>query len=325
MSIRWGIAGPGRIAATVAGEFVHVPDAELVAVGSRSLSRAQDFAERFGIPQSFGSYAELFASEIDVIYLATPHGQHTELALAAIEAGKALLVEKSFTTSVADTAAVVDAARARGVFVMEAMWTRFLPAIAHLRELVASGELGEVQAVYGDLLAFREYDPADRLFNPDLGGGAVLDLGVYVLSFVHQFLGAPDSVAAVGSFFDNGVEAAVGLLLGWADGRHANQSIGFTAAGPGRQVVAGTKGWVEVKPRFHRAEQLSVHLRGAEPQELSFPKTGAGYSHELAHVSEALAQGLTESPIMPLADTLAVQQMMADVLERLGRSVAGRG
>ena len=136
MSTRWAIAGPGQIAAIIAQEFHHVPDAELVAVGSRSAERARAFADRFEIPQSFGDYAELFASDVDAIYLATPHGQHTELALAAIEAGKAVLVEKSFTTSVADTASIIDAARARGVFVMEAMRTRFLPAVARLRELV---------------------------------------------------------------------------------------------------------------------------------------------------------------------------------------------
>ncbi len=155
MTVRWGIAGPGRIAATVAAEFAHVPDAELVAVGSRSADRAQVFAERFGVPQAYGSYAELFASDVDAIYLATPHGQHTDLALAAIEAGKALLVEKAFTTRVADTEAIIAAARNRGTFCMEAMWTRFLPAVTYLRELVASGALGEVRAVYGDLLAFR--------------------------------------------------------------------------------------------------------------------------------------------------------------------------
>lgn len=319
MTVRWGIAGPGRIAATMAAEFAHVPDAELVAVGSRSADRAQLFADRFGIPQAHGSYEDLFASDVDAIYLATPHGQHTELALAAIDAGKALLVEKSFTTSVADTMAVIEAARERGTFCMEAMWTRFLPALTYLRELVASGQLGEVRAVYGDLLAFREFDPSDRLFNPALGGGAVLDLGVYVLSFAQQFLGTPEEVHAVGGLFPNGVEADAGILLGWADGRYSTQAIGFTAPGPGRQVVAGTRGWVEVKPRFHRSEQLSVHLLGEEAQELSFPKTGAGYSHELAHVCECLAAGLTESPVMPLDDTLAVQELMAEVLSQLGR------
>lgn len=319
MTVRWGIAGPGRIAATMAAEFAHVPDAELVAVGSRSPERATEFAERFGIPRAFGSYAELFASDVDAVYLATPHAQHTALALQAIEAGKALLVEKSFTTSVADTRAIIDAARDKGVFCMEAMWTRFLPAVTWLRELVASGRLGEVRAVYGDLLAFREFEPSDRLFNPALGGGAVLDLGVYVISFAQQFLGTPEVVHAVGGVYPNGVEGEAGILLGWPDGRYSTQAIGFTAPGPGRQVVAGTKGWVEVKPRFHRAEQLSVHLLGEPAEELMLPKTGAGYCHELIHVDECLAAGLTESPVMPLDDTLAVQQVMAEVLSQLGR------
>ena len=317
MSVRWGIAGPGRIAATIAAEFAHVPGAELVAVGSRSAERAEAFAARFGIPDAFGNYDDLFASDVDVVYLATPHGQHTELALAAIEAGKALLVEKSFTTSVTDTEAVIAAARARGVFVMEAMWTRFLPAVAHLRELVSSGQLGEVRAVYGDLLAFREYDPADRLFNAALGGGAVHDLGVYVVSFAQQFLGTPNRVHAVGGHYPGGVEGEVGILLGWPDGRYSTQAIGFTAPGPGRQVVAGTGGWVEVKPRFHRGEVLGVNLLGQPPQEIVLPKVGAGYSHELVHVGECLVAGLTESPVMPLDDTLVVQRVMAQVLEQL--------
>lgn len=319
MTIRWGIAGPGRIAEIVAAEFALVPDAELVAVGSRSAQRAEQFAERFGIAQAYGSYAELFAAEVDAIYLATPHAQHTELALAAIKAGKALLIEKSFTTSVADTTAIIEAARAKGVFVMEAMWTRFLPAITYLRELVAAGALGEVRAVYGDLLAFRPYDPDDRLFNPGLGGGAVLDLGVYVISFVQQFLGTPEVVHAVGGRFPNGVESGAGILLGYPGGRYANQSIDFTAPGPGRQVVAGTLGWVEVKPRFHRASELVVQLTGAERQELSFTNTGAGYAHEIEHVNSCLGAGLTESPVLPLADTLDVQQVMAAVLASLGR------
>jgi len=317
MTTRWAIAGPGRIAATIAQEFVHVPDAEIVAVGSRSAERARVFADRFGIQQSFGDYAELFAADVDAVYLATPHGQHTELALAAIEAGKAVLIEKSFTTSVADTASVIAAARARGVFVMEAMWTRFLPAIVELRRLVDSGALGELRAVYGDLLAFREFDPNDRLFNRELGGGAVFDLGVYCLSFVQHFLGTPSSVQAVGGRFSNGVDSGAGILLGWPDGRYASEVIDLTAPGPGRQVVAGTDGWVEVKPRFHRAEHLSVNLRGQEPVELTVAKLGAGYAHEFIHVNQCLAEGLTESPVMPLDDTLAVQKLMADVLAQL--------
>lgn len=317
--LRWGIAGPGRIAATMAAEFAHVEDADLVAVGSRSAERAQAFAERFGIPEWYGTYDDLFAADIDAVYLATPHAQHVDLALAAIEAGKPLLIEKSFTTSVPDTEAIIGAARSRGVFVMEAMWTRFLPAIAHLRRMIADGLLGEVRAVQGDLFAYREFDPGDRLFDPALGGGAVFDLGVYVISFAQHLLGVPDTVHAVGGLFPNGVESEVGILLGWTDGRFASEAIAFTAPGPGRQIVAGTKGWVEVLPRFHRAESLVWHPLGGEAQELTVPKRGAGYCHEVEHVGECLRAGLTESPIMPLDDTLAVQRVMAEVLRQLGR------
>lgn len=317
--IRWGIAGPGRIAATMAAEFAHVQGAELVAVGSRSLERAQAFAERHGIPQAYGSYDDLLSADLDAIYLATPHAQHTQIALTAIEAGKALLVEKSFTTSVADTERIVAAARDRGIFVMEAMWTRFLPAVQRLRSLVSEGALGQVRAVQGDLFAFREYDPADRLFNPELGGGAVLDLGVYVISFAQQFLGVPEVVHAVGGTFPNGVESEVGMLFGWSDGRFASEAIGFTVPGPGRQIVAGTQGWVEVKPRFHRADTLVVHLRGEDPVEEFLPKRGTGYCYEVEHVGECLAAGLSESPVMPLDDTLAVQRLMGEVLSQLRR------
>ncbi len=317
--VRWGIAGPGRMAAVMAAEFAGLADNDLVAVGSRSAQRAADFAADFGLSQAYGSYEALLASDVDAIYLATPHAQHTDLALAAIAAGKAVLVEKAFTTSVADTEAIITAARAAGVFVMEAMWTRFLPAMVELRRMVADGELGEVRTIQGDLIAPRDFDPADRLFNPDLGGGAVLDLGVYVLSFVQQLLGTPDTVQATGGLLPNGVDGEAGILLGWDDGRFASQAISFRVAGPGRQVVAGTAGWVEVLPRFHRAETLVWHPRGGEPERLHFPKRGAGYGHEIEHVGQCLQAGLTESPVMPLEDSLAVQRMMAAVLRELGR------
>ncbi len=317
--VRWGIAGPGRMATVMAAEFAGLADNDLVAVGSRSAQRAADFAAEFGLPQAYGSYEELLASDVDAIYLATPHAQHTDLALAAIAAGKAVLVEKAFTTSVVDTEAIITAARAAGVFVMEAMWTRFLPAMVELRRMVADGLLGEVRTIQGDLIAPRDFDPADRLFNPDLGGGAVLDLGVYVLSFVQQLLGTPDTVQATGGLLPNGVDGEAGILLGWDDGRFASQAVSFRVAGPGRQMVAGTAGWVEVLPRFHRAETLVWHPRGGEPERRHFPKRGAGYGHEIEHVGQCLQAGLTESPVMPLEDTLAVQRMMAAVLRELGR------
>lgn len=319
-TLRWGIAGPGRIAETIATEFAEITNGTLTAVGSRSAERAAEFAHRHSIEHAYGSYDELIASpEVDAIYLATPHGQHTDIALAAIAAGKHLLIEKAFTATVADTELIIDAARQRGVFVMEAMWTRFIPAVVRARELIAAGAIGDVRAVQGDLFAYRRYDPADRLFNPELGGGVVLDLGVYVISFAQYFLGTPDSVHTVGGTFENGVDAEAAILLGYDDGRFASGAFSFRTPGPGRQVITGTEGWIEVHPRFHHSEAITLHRRGAEPVEEHLPHRGRGNCYEFEHVADCIKDGLTESPVMPLADTLTVQKIMADVLRQLGR------
>ena len=314
-TIRWGIAGRAHGGDNGGGVRARA-ERELVAVGSRSLERAQAFATEHGIPRAHGSYEALAANpEIDAVYIATPHTQHTDIALAVIEAGKALLVEKSFSSTVEDTQRIIDAARARGTFAMEAMWTRFNPAIAAIRELIAAGEIGELRAVHGDLTAFRTYDPSDRLFNPETGGGVILDLGVYVISFAEAFLGVPDIVHTVGSLLPNGVEGSFSLLFGYDDGRSATLSGAFTAYGPGRMALLCTQGWIDVHPRFHRTPSLTV-WRGKEPDTLHFDH---GYQHEVIHVGECLAQGLTESPIMPLDDTIAVQRLMQEVLDQVRR------
>lgn len=295
----------------MAEAFPRVTNGELRSVGSRSLDRARAFAEEHGIPRAVGSYAELVTDpEVDAIYIATPHPQHTEIALAAIDAGKPVLVEKAFTSTVEDTVRIVESARAAGVFAMEAMWTRFNPGVQRIRELLADGEIGELRGIQGDLTAFRPFDPADRLFDPGLGGGAVLDLGVYVLSFAQHLLGTPDVVHAVGGLYETGVEGEFGVLLGYEDGRSATLSGAFTAYGPGRMALLGTDGWIDVHPRFHRAPSITL-WRGKVPETFEFD---SGYEHEAIHVGECIAAGLTESPTMPLDDTIAVQRLMADVL-----------
>jgi predicted dehydrogenase len=190
--IRWGNVGPGRIATSVMPDFAQVPHARAVAVASRSTERAQAFADEHGLDRAYGSYAEMIADPgVDALYIATPHPQHHALALAAIRAGKAVLVEKSFTATVAGAQELIAAAGQAQVFAMEAMWTRFQPAIVAARELIADGAIGEVRQVQADLGVDRPYDPADRLFDLAQGGGAMLDLGVYVVSFAQHFLGTP--------------------------------------------------------------------------------------------------------------------------------------
>jgi predicted dehydrogenase len=317
--VRWGIVGPGNIAASVMPDFAHVPGASVVAVASRSAERAQDFADRFGIGRTYGSYAGIVADdEVDVLYIATPHPQHHEVALAAIEAGKSLLVEKSFTATVAGAEEVIRAARDRGVFVMEAMWTRFQPAIVAARRLVDDGAIGEVRQVQADLGVDRPYDPEHRLFDPAQGGGAMLDLGVYPVSFAHYFLGTPASIDVVGSLTPTGVDYEAGMLLGYPDGRSAAILISLRNPTPGAARIFGTGGMIEVPPRFHHPKSIVLHRTGGDPEVIEQPPLGKGYSHELIEVTQGVQAGRTESAVMPLDDTLAVQRTLNDACEQLG-------
>jgi predicted dehydrogenase len=317
--IRWGVVGPGRIADKVTQDFAVVEGARAVAVASRSVQRAEAFAARHGLERAYGSYAEILADpDVDVLYVATPHPQHHAVAVAALHAGKALLVEKAFTATTAGATEVVELARQTGVFAMEAMWTRFQPAVVALRELVDDGAIGEVRAVQADLGVAATYDPADRLFDLALGGGALLDLGVYVVSFAQMLLGTPTSVTATGSLFPSGADAEAALLLAYGDGRSATLTTSLRHALPGQARVFGTTGWIDVLPRFHHPQTIVLHRAGAEPEAITRPQLGGGYSHELIEVTDGVRAGRGESAVMPLADTLAVQTILGQAAEQLG-------
>ncbi len=319
VEIRWGVVGPGRIAEKVVEDFAVVEGARAVAVASRSLARAQDFAARHGLERAHASYAAILADpEVDVLYVATPHTSHAAIARAALQAGKALLVEKSFTATSAGALDVVELARSRGIFVMEAMWTRFQPAIVAVRETIASGAIGEVRCVQADLGVARAFDPEDRLFARELGGGALLDLGVYVVSFAQMLLGTPDRVDAIGSRFPTGVDAEASLLLGYADGRSAVLTTSLRGPLPGQARVFGTAGWIDVLPRFHHPQTIVLHRSGVEPEPICRPQLGGGYAHELLEVTACLQAGRTESDVMPLDDTLAVSDVLQQAADQLG-------
>jgi predicted dehydrogenase len=323
--VRWGFVGPGRIAAAVARDLAAMPDGVLHAVASRDLARAERFAVEHGAVRAYGRVEHLLADEdVDVVYVATPHRQHHAVAVAAVAAGKHLLVEKAFTATLAGAEDVVRAARAAGVFAMEAMWTRFQPAVVRLRQLVLQGAVGDVRSVRADLGLRVPHDAADRLWDPAQGGGALLDLGVYPVSWVQMVLGGrPASIEVVGTLGPGGVDAEATVLWDAGDGRHGLASCSLLSPLPGIAAVHGTDGWIEVPPRFHHPGHLLVHhtdggrsTTRTEPIEL--PATGGGYHHELAEVHRCLAAGLTESPGMPLDDTLAVMEVLETALHRLG-------
>ena len=317
--IRWGVVGPGRIADKVVADFAHVPDAEVVAVASRAQDRANAFAEKHRIARAYGSYEALLADpDVDVLYIATPHRQHRDVSLAAIRAGKALLVEKSFTTTVAGARAIVDLARSTGTFVMEAMWTRFQPIVVKARALIADGAIGEVRGVQADLGVDRAFDPKDRLFDLAQGGGAMLDLGVYVVSFAQMILGTPRAVVAQGTRFTTGADAESGILLDHGDGRRSVLLNTLRNATPGQARILGTKGYIDILPRFHHPTAMVLARSGKDPETLREAPLGAGYAHELIEVNECLRAKRSESAVMPLGDTLDVQIAMNAACEQLG-------
>lgn len=319
MALGWGFLATGRIAASVAGDLALLADATPLAVGSRSLDRAQAFAAEHGFERAYGSYQELLADpDVDVVYVATPHGQHHLVTSQVLAAGKPALVEKSFTCTAAAAADLVRRAQAADVFVMEAMWTRFIPTVVRLRELLADGAIGEVRQVHADFGFPSPFDASTRLWDPAQGGGALLDLGVYPVSFAQMVLGTPTSVQVSGSLAATGVDAESGLLLSFPRGAVALLSCTLLASSPGRAAVVGTHGRILLEPPFHHAPRLVVQRDGRDDEVVAPPVTGTGYAHQLQEVAQCLAAGARQSAVMPLSDTLAVMTVLDDALEQLG-------
>jgi predicted dehydrogenase len=316
MTIRWGILGTGAIARTFTEDLLLLGH-KVAAVGSRAPHTAQAFADRYGIGSAYGSYAELAADDqVDVVYVATPHSGHYEAARLCLEAGRGVLVEKPFTTGAADTEALVALARDRGLFAMEAMWTRFNPIITRLRGLVADGAIGEVKAVYADFSFAADYDPAHRLWAPELAGGALLDLGVYPLTFAWMLLGRPDDVQAFATSAPTGVDANTGILLGYSSGAVALLHCGLQSDSPQTATVVGTTGRVDVAAPAWRPSAMTLHRRGAEPETFTADLPGHGYTYQAEEVARCLADGRTESAVMPLDETVAIARVVDRIAAR---------
>ena len=322
-NLQWGVIGTGGIAASFVRDVQYLPDADVVAVGSRSQASADRFGDEHGVARRHPSYQALVEDpDVDVVYVATPHPLHAENALAAIAAGKHVLVEKPFTMDAVEAQQVVDAARAAGVFCMEAMWTRFLPHVVRIRQLLAEGALGQVRAVSADFGVNFPPDPAHRLYAPELGGGALLDLGIYPVSWVVMVLGAPASVTAVADPAFTGVDAQTTAVLRSADGAHGIATCNLWADTARRAYIAGTEGVIEVDPDFYRPSSFTLRRRGAEPERFEpVPElVGAdkGLRFEAAEVGRCLREGLLESPGIPLDETVAIMKVLDEIRRQTG-------
>ena len=313
----WGIAATGSIARTVGTVIAQHPDMHVAAVGSRDGHRAAALAGELGATGSHGSYAALVDDpSVDAVYVATPHPQHAAVVEAALRAGKAVLCEKPLTAELAETERLLEVAASTGGFLMEAVWMRFNPLVQRLAELVAHGELGEIRSLTASFGFRAPYDPAGRLWSPELGGGALLDLGIYTVDLAQLLLGAPTGVEVRGSLAPTGVDQESSLLLSFAGGARALLAQSLVADLPGAAEVVGSRGWARLGPRFHAASELVVQTdAGRTVEQIDDVRTG--YAGELEEVARCLAAGLRESPRMPLSASLTDMRVLDEARRAL--------
>lgn len=316
--LRWGIIGTGRIAHTFASDMRLIDEGTVVAVGSRSQASSDAFGDEFAVASRYGSYQELVADpDVDVVYVATPHPMHRDNVMLALEHSKPALVEKAFTMTAKEARELVATARARGLFLMEAMWTRFLPHVVAIRELLGRGALGEIVSVSADHGQWFAPDPTSRLFAPELGGGALLDLGVYPVSFASMVLGAPSRVTAMITPAPTGVDGETSMLFGYESGAQAVLTCTSSARTATRASIVGTEARIEVDGDFYAPSAFSLIRRGGEATRFEFDHVGRGLRHEAVEVARCIGAGLTESPLMPLDESVAIMETMEAVLRFL--------
>ncbi|MEU6588552.1 Gfo/Idh/MocA family oxidoreductase [Streptomyces sp. NPDC046881] len=321
-SVRWGILATGGIAAAFAADLVDLPDAEIVAVASRRREPAEAFAERFGVARAYGDWESLAGDpDIDVVYVATPHSAHRAAAGLCLAAGRNVLCEKPFTLNLREAEELVALAREHDRFLMEAMWMYCNPLVRRLKELVDDGAVGDVRTVQADFGLAGPFPPAHRLRDPALGGGALLDLGVYPVSFAQLLLGEPDGIAARAVLSEEGVDLQTGALLSWDSGALASVHCSIVGGTGVTASVTGTRGRIDVPAGFFHPDRFVLHRDGRDPEEFAAdPADGPRTSlrHEAEEVMRALRAGEKESPLVPLEGTLAVMRTLDAVRERIG-------
>ncbi|MFC3688809.1 Gfo/Idh/MocA family protein [Aquipuribacter hungaricus] len=320
--VRWGVVGTGPIAARVLGDLALTPGAVLAGVCSRTAAGGAAFAAAHGVGRTYTDPAAL-AADVDVVYVATPHAAHLDAAAAAMAAGTAVLVEKPLTATLAGARRLVEVAREHDVFCMEAMWTRFLPVTAELLDVAASGEVGRLRALHASIGSLVPPEPGGRLHDPQQGGGALLDIGVYPVWLALLLLGPVSSVAVAGEVSPGGVDVLSGLLLGHEGGAVSLLSSTLSSSAAGDAVLEGSLGAVRLEAPLWAPPALTVlHGAGvsAQPADRTVRpgRRGAGYVHMLEHVQECVLAGLTESPLHPLGTTLAVMEVLEQALDQLG-------
>jgi predicted dehydrogenase len=317
-NFNWGTLGPGGIAKAFAEDLKKIDGHSIAAVGSRTLSNAQSFANTFG-GTAYGSYEELVADpQVDAIYVATPHPAHKENVILALNAGKPVLCEKPFAVNAAEAQQMVDAAHKNGVALMEAMWARFLPHYAQVREIIQSGVLGKIhtiQADHGQRLADQNIP---RLVEPSLAGGALLDLGIYPVSFAHMILGNPSKITSSAVLTDKGVDAQTSMIFDYADGAQAVLNTTMIEQTPCRAVVAGLNGWLEIDRTFYNPASMRVVLNDGTTTEYPSSYVGHGLREQAEVFKQLVTSGQQQSQILNWQDTVDIMKTLDQVRSQIG-------
>lgn len=316
---RWGILGAGRIAEKFATALLATERAEVYAVASRELSRARDFATKYQAARFYNEYEQLVTDpEVDIIYIATPHAFHCEQALLCLKNKKAVLCEKPMALNYEQAAKMVSAAHIYQVFLMEGMWSRFMPAINKAKELIDSGIIGNLQYINCDFGFAAPFEPQGRLYNKALGGGSILDVGVYAIFLATFFLGGPSSIQSNSKLTVTGVDEYSNMILQYPGGQTAHLFTSITTQTKIAATIIGTKGRMELPAPWYKTTDLTLQLLSGDIQNFHFPHDSNGFEHEIREVTDCLDQGLIECPAMPLDFTLSISKIMDTLLQQAG-------
>jgi predicted dehydrogenase len=335
--VRWGILGPGNIANLFADGLTAVEDAELIAVGSRDQAKANAFADKWKVPHRHSSYEALVNDpDVEIIYIATPHPFHYEHALLCLNSGKHAIVEKPFALNARQAREMIDLARQKRLFLMEAMWTRFIPAIAQVRKWIADGEIGDVELVRANLSFNAAFNPKSRLFAPELAGGALLDVGIYPVSFANMIYGTPKTISSTACLGPTGTDDRSSYLFGYDGGKSALLSSAVRLSVPVEADVIGTKGHIKIHEPWINSRVLTLAKPAVDikywmiftghpydKQTVYVPTTGNGYNYEAIEAGQCIRAGKKESDILPLSETLSIMETMDTIRGQWGLKYPG--
>lgn len=317
--IKWGIIGPGKIAEKFAHDLLLVDDAVLYGVASRDAGKSMTFAKKYNVTKAFNSYQALVSDpEVDIIYVATPHVFHFEHTLHSLRAGKAVLCEKPLGMNAREVKIMTEEAKSRNLFFMEALWTRFIPGTEKLLELIEKNTIGKIHYVKSDFGFLGDGNKESRVYNPDLGGGSLLDIGIYPVYLSLLLLGIPEQIKAVASLADTGVDSFCAILSDYFSGEKAFMESTILANTPIEAYIYGNKGSIKMHSRFHHTEKLTLQLYNSTSETFHCPYAGNGYYHEIKEVMECLKQKKTESDKVPHAMSLDLIETLDHIRKIIG-------